>query len=365
MRALNINYIIYFYMFICLTLLFFNIAYIFYSKIRQSVQDYRSRWWEMELVRVWDDGKCTDKILQRHKRMLRRKLKRMDQLIAYNNVMDQYLGNADVSDYLKKCYDDFWMIAAEYGTRSAMERAFFAYVISLYHPYMGTLKAQMVNILLQYMDNATVYCRENVLHALYSIGDAVAVEHAFLFLNNRGLYHSPKLISDGLMLYQGDKEELARRLWEKCHAWNESLILSVIQFVTQLNADFSEAFLKELQKEDISTELRFAYIRYFQRHVKPELKEYLIRCLEQYDMANNILAIAASTALGSYPGEDTKQVLERALQSRNWYVRKNSASSLIRIGVPEEELKQIYGRSDRYGKEILEYVAGKQFSDML
>lgn len=29
MRTLNINYIIYFYMFICLTLLFFNIAYIF------------------------------------------------------------------------------------------------------------------------------------------------------------------------------------------------------------------------------------------------------------------------------------------------------------------------------------------------
>ena len=33
MRTPNINYIIYFYMFICLTLLFFNIAYIFYMKI--------------------------------------------------------------------------------------------------------------------------------------------------------------------------------------------------------------------------------------------------------------------------------------------------------------------------------------------
>lgn len=361
MRTLNINYIIYFYMFICLTLLFFNIAYIFYMKIRQFVQDGRSRRWETELERIWNEEECTDQMMRQHRRRLRRKLKRTDQLIAYNNVMERCLGNGGVSDYLKDCYEDFLALAVEYGTRSAMERAFFAYVISLYHPYMGTFRKQMVNILLKYMDNATVYCRENVLHALYSIGDAVAVEHAFTFLDNRGLYHSSKLISDGLMTYRGDKEELAWRLWRNCHMWNESLVIAVIQFVTQLEADFSAEFFRELQREETSIEQRFAYIRYFQRHVKPELKGYLINCLEQYDRTNNRLAIAASTALGSYPGEDTRQALEQALRSRNWYVRKNSALSLIHIGIPETELEQIYGRSDRYGKEILEYVAGRQF----
>ena len=124
---------------------------------------------------------------------------------------------------------------------------------------------------------------------------------------------------------------------------------------------FSAVFFWELQREGTSIEQRFAYIRYFQRHVKPELKGFLISCLEQYDRANNYLAIAASTALGSYPGDDTRQALEQALRSRNWYVRKNSAISLIHIGIPETELERIYGRSDRYGKEILEYVAGIQF----
>ena len=55
MRTPNINYIIYFYMFICLTLLFFNIAYIFYMKIRQFIQDGRSRRWETELERIWNE----------------------------------------------------------------------------------------------------------------------------------------------------------------------------------------------------------------------------------------------------------------------------------------------------------------------
>ena len=136
MRTLNINYIIYFYMFICLTLLFFNIAYIFYMKIRQFVQDGRSRRWKTELERIWNEEECTDRMLRQHRRMLRRKLKRTDQLIAYNNVMERCLGEGVVSDYLRDCYDDFLVLAAEYGTRSAMEKAFFAYVISLYHPYM-------------------------------------------------------------------------------------------------------------------------------------------------------------------------------------------------------------------------------------
>ncbi len=361
MRNYNINYIIYFYIFICLTLLFYNIAYIFYTKIREYVQEERSRRWQNELEHIWNEAECTDQVLQKHRRMLRRKLKKTDQLIAYNNVMEKYLGNSAVSDYLGRCYEDFLVLAQEYGSRDAMERAFFAYVISLYHSHIGTFSKQMVNILLRYMDNATVYCRENVLHALYAIGDAVAVEHAFMFLDNRGLYHSPKLISDGLMTYKGDKEELAWRLWTRCHMWNESLVIAVIQFVTQLDADFSGEFFRELQQEDTPLELRFAYIRYFQRHAKPELKSYLISCLEEYDLQNNSLAIAASTALGSYPGEDTVRALEKALKSRSWYVRKNSASSLMHIGIPEKELKQIYARSDRYGKEILEYVSGKQF----
>ena len=343
--------------------------------------------WKKELAGLWKESDCTGQAFKEqhepdctrqafkeqhepgcegqafkvHKRRLRRKLKRIDQLIAYNSVMEDCLGTGGVSDYLEECYEDFLFLAVEYGNREAMERAFFAYVISLYYPYMGTPRKQMVNILLKYMDDATVYCRENVLLALYAIGDAVAVEHAFMYLDSRGLYHSPKLISDGLMTYKGDKEELARRLWSKRNAWNESLVLSVIQFVTQLDADFSEEFIGELQKDNTSLEHRFAYIRYFQRHVKPGLKGYLIDCLKQYDASNNSLAIVISLALGSYPGEDTALALEGALQSKSWYVRKNAAASLLRIGLPEDELRRVYEASDRYGKEILEYVSERRF----
>ncbi len=387
MRRFGINYMIYFYMFICLTLLFFNIAYIFYQKRRQNIQEIRAMHWKKELAGLWKESDCTGQAFKEqhepdctrqafkeqhepgcegqafkvHKRRLRRKLKRIDQLIAYNSVMEDCLGTGGVSDYLEECYEDFLFLAVEYGNREAMERAFFAYVISLYYPYMGTPRKQMVNILLKYMDDATVYCRENVLLALYAIGDAVAVEHAFMYLDSRGLYHSPKLISDGLMTYKGDKEELARRLWSKRNAWNESLVLSVIQFVTQLDADFSEEFIGELQKDNTSLEHRFAYIRYFQRHVKPGLKGYLIDCLKQYDASNNSLAIVISLALGSYPGEDTALALEGALQSKSWYVRKNAAASLLRIGLPEDELRRVYEASDRYGKEILEYVSERRF----
>lgn len=353
MGPFRVKYVIYVYLFICLTLLVYNCVYIFYARIRKTLQAKRAGRWEAELARVWGDKQA----LPAHRKRLRKKLGRIDQLAAYNSAMERHLGEDCIPAYLRTCYEDFQMLAVEYKTRTAMERAFFAYVLAQYHPYIGGVRPQMVNILLGYMDNATVYCRENVLHALYSIGDAVAVEHAFRFLDSRGLYHNPKLIADGLMTYQGSKKELAWRLWEKCHAWNEPLQIAVIQFASQLDADFSGAFYEQLQREDTPTELRFAYIRYFQRHVKPELKAYLIDCLAREDEDGSGAAIAACTALGSYPGADTVQALERALGSRNWYVRRNAAFSLMRIGISEQDREQIYERSDRYGREILEYAA--------
>ena len=157
MRSFSINYVIYFYMFICLTLLFFNIAYIFYQKRRKNIQKIRAMRWKKELESLWKEPDSRRQAFQVHKRRLRRKLKRTGQLIAYNSVMEECLGTSGVSDYLEECYDDFLFLAVEYGNREAMERAFFAYVVSLYYPYTGTPRKQMVNILLKYMDDATVY----------------------------------------------------------------------------------------------------------------------------------------------------------------------------------------------------------------
>ena len=64
----------------------------------------------------------------------------------------------------------------------------------------------------------------------------------------------------------------------------------------------------------------------------------------------------AARALRSYPGEETKQTLIKALRSRNWYVRQNAAASLVDMDLSQKEIKALCSDEDRYAREMFIYV---------
>ena len=211
--------------------------------------------------------------------------------------------------------------------------------------------------MLSYLEDSTVYCRENVLHALYALGRPQALEHAFEILNQRGWYHNPKLIADGMASFTGDKTALVLRLWKHRGEWEESLNVGTVQFAMSLtDPALDEAFYQALDAEVLTTEVRFALVRYFQRHPYEPVRHVLYRLLDTQDAQDSQLAVAAAAALQLYPGEDTRQHLKQALHSRSWYVRHNAASSLNRLGITPEDMEEIRQSGDRYALEMLQYV---------
>ena len=56
-----------------------------------------------------------------------------------------------------------------------MEQAFFAYVIAAFHPAIGDRQSPLLECLLNYLENSTVYSRENILNALYALGSIQTV----------------------------------------------------------------------------------------------------------------------------------------------------------------------------------------------
>ena len=251
----------------------------------------------------------------------------------------------------------FQTLALHYAKQPAMQRAFFAYVVASFHTKIDGQKSAFAEILLGYLEDSTVFCRENVLHALYAVGHERAVEHAFEILNEHGWYHNPKLLSDGLVLFTGDRSALALRLWKHRDAWEEPLTVSVVQFAAMLNApELDRVFADALEHESLSTEVRFAVVRYFGRRRYEPVRETLLAMLEKHDGEESQLAIAASSALASYPGEDTEAALKSAIRSHNWYVRHNAALSLTRLGLTEDEKEEIRASGDRYALEMLEYA---------
>ena len=134
--------------------------------------------------------------------------------------------------------------------------------------------------LLGYLDNSTVYSRENVLSALYALGNIQSIEHAFILMSQRGWYHDPRLLSDGLSRFQGDKNPLASRLWGCRSDLAECFQVGIVRFADSLTGDgFAEDFLRELELEELPAETRFTLVRYFRRHAIPGAQPMLLLLL--------------------------------------------------------------------------------------
>lgn len=328
----------------------FHIAYVLRSKGRDRRHAGYTAQWTQRLDQALLNG-----ITPRHQDLLMRKLTRIRQLMSFHDALAAHPDRSAVQAYLEANHNVFQNLAISYRSRPAPERAFFAHLMAQYHPGRGREHDQLAEILLDFLDDSTVYCRHNVLLALCSMGNAGAVEKLLRRFQQEGWYHNPRLLSDGLMTFFGSREALARRLWAQCRSWEELSQVAVVQFAAQLSDEFAPAFLSALTDPDTLLETRFALIRYFQRHPVPEAKPALLKLA--LDQDTNGPAIAACAALARYPGQDTVCVLEEALHSRSWNIRRNAAASLAALGVTPEQLPRLAESQDRYAMEILQYMS--------
>lgn len=349
---LSINSVVYFYIFICVALLVFNILYILRTEGRTRKEQRRIRAWEALLEReIASDGPD-----RRFLDGARRRLRRVSELTAFNAALEEQADCPARQAFVDGCYDIFPGLALHYQRRPSMERAFFAYVIARYPSEKGG--ERLPALLLEFLDNSTVYCRENVLQALYALGSAGGVEQALRLFSERGWYHHSHMLADGLTGFRGDREELAVRLWQESRDWDENMRSAVVQFAANVTDRLQEPFRQTLADPDAPLEVRFAIIRYFTRRVMPEVKPLLLEMVRR-EMHSGETAIVASSALARYPGDDTLAVLEAALLSRNWYVRHNAAVSLLALGDETSAYEAAERVGDRYAREMLDYVTGK------
>lgn len=351
---LPVRTVIYFYMFICFVLLLFNLLYIFRSGSAKRRQKQRTQRWEAYLDSYAEGNPVwgADELLRR--------MKNTEELTAFCAALEnrERAQPGLATTFALENRVLILELVDEYGGKTAMEQAFLAYVVASFYPPIGDQRDPLLEQLLGYLENSTVYSRENVLGALYALGNAQSVEHAFVLMSQRGWYHDSRLLSDGLNRFQGDKNALVDRLWKNRGQLSECFQVGVIRFADNLSGDaVAEDFLRTLESEQLPAETRFALVRYFRRHPLPGAKPVLLQLLKADEEGKRDLSIVAAAALASYPDGETRQALKEALRSPNWYVRRNAAYSLKTLGVTWEEARASFG-GDRYAAEMLEYVFG-------
>ncbi len=354
----NVNTLMYGYLYICVFLLLYNIIYIFRSKLIKKIHQDKKRDWEKQILYQFIHLNNDDQISDEHRLKLLKKLVKINELLPYHDALESLKEQPNFSKYIENLGTIYQQLAYSYSKKDNMKRAFFAYFIANY-PVKSSDNEMLITILLGYLDDSTIYCRENVLKAMCTLGNEQAVENTLSLFNQNQWFHHQKLVADNLAKFTGNQESLMKQLWKHKNDWNENIMVAIVQFISLANGSFQETFFAYLNDDRGQIEIKLAILRYFRTHYYQPVVPLLYAYLNENDYNEN-LTIVAAFVLDHYPSKQTIAVLKQALYHPNWYVRYNSASSLINLKVSLSDLNDVLNGEDRYAKEILTYMYEKE-----
>ncbi len=303
---------------------------------------------------------------QQHCSYLSRKLSRVGNLMAFDEAMTQWLqtGPQTAQQYLYELRTVFLHLSVVYLKKETVQSAYFAYLLSKYKISRYCSFDSIIDILTEYLKKESLYCRQNAMRALYSFGNEQSVVDAIRVLERENVFFHSKILSDGLLQFEGDHSKLIRLFWQSLDSFTVETQVSILNYIRFKSGDWCGQMFEILMDPNRSCELHFAAIRYFGRYpYQPAYRVLLDNTASTDPLRWNYAAVSASS-LAAYPGEQTVHTLKGALKNANWYVRYNAAQSLEALGLHYDDLLDVINGNDRYAREmILYHFSRRQLSE--
>ena len=344
--------LIYTYLAICVSMIIFNIVCIYYFHRRDKVLLRCNNRFAEDILKQIQLEQPDEK----HLKDLSKKLTKVNYLMAFDEALERaYEKDPDrVKTYIRQLSSVFVYLTLEYLKKEKIKAAYFPYIINKYDILRGLNITLVTDAMLELVKDENLYCRENALQALYSMGNANSVLEALKILDKSEFYHYSKMIYDGLLLFKGNRLELDEKIWENFFSFHTTMRVTLLNYFRFSSGDYCEKILRIMIDKKEEDEIRYNCIRYFARYPYEPALSFLYDFAEQEQPFWEYTAITAS-ALASYPNEKTISVLKVLLCNPNWYVRYNAAESLNKLGLRYEELIDVFEGKDRYAGEMLRY----------
>jgi len=338
-------------------MIIFNCACIVVFRRRSLALKKRSRYLEQEVTRQLERIGQGMKIEDAHKQLMSKKLKRVRHLLAFDEMLESLEGREPevVRKYLDELYPVFLELAIENPYRSLMKLTYFAHFIGKYKVLWNHPISPLTALMLQLLKEPGLYCRENALYAIYSSGNCKSVLRALEIVDEGKRFHHAKLLTDGLLTFAGDRDELTRRLWQAFPKFSAEMQVVILDYIRFSGADMKEELLQLMADSYQDDEIRFSCIRYFGKYPYEPAYPFLVAFAENREQLRWEYTAIAVTALSAYPRERSIEVLKENLSNPNWYVRFNAAGSLEHFSLTYSELSDVFEGNDRYAREILQY----------
>ena len=355
---MQIEMLVYIYLIVCMSMIGFNCVCILVFKRREKKVEKHSAHFSEAIREQMERMNSGGAVEEEHCQYLKRKLRRIGNLVAFDETLETLSEESpeQVQKYLNAISQVIVYLTKVYSRkRDDIAVTFFPYIIRKYKILKGVSLTPVVETMFELVKSPNVYCRENALQALYSTGDVNCVVRAIKYIDENHIEHNAKLLTDGLLNFEGNAKHLQERLWGELDSFSVPMKVTILNYFRFGGSKEPEQMMTLLKDEAQDREVHFACVRYFAKYPYEPAFPLLL------DMAKGEIgdgfeyAAIASTALGEYPSEKTTEVLKRNLHNNNWYIRFNSSQSLEKLGFTYINMIDVMEGSDRYAREMLQY----------
>ncbi|MBE6650585.1 MAG: hypothetical protein E7613_04655 [Ruminococcaceae bacterium] len=354
---MNIEMMIYVFIAVCVSMIAYNIVYIFILRHREKALSSNSKKLEDIINKQIKRIKRGKEVDENHKKFLKKKLDKTAGITAFDKALEKIYETDPkaVDKYLFETFSVFEYLTHRYITKDTLKIAYFPYILHKYNILKEYKSRELTDILFDLLRSPNVYCRENTIKALYSMGSPEITLQALKIIDKILSFHHPKLICDGLLNYKGDKSALKDALLGAFGDFSVQMRVNILNYFRFGNVRCDREMLEFLKNEKEDKEIRFSAIRYFEKFPSEDAREILQNLAENLEERTWEYQAISTSALKSYPDDKTFRILVQNLSNSNWHVRQNSAISCEKLGYTYHDLINVFDGDDRYAKEMMRY----------
>lgn len=362
---MKIEVMIYVYIAICISMIAYNIIYVFILKHREKNLISNSEKFQKIICVEIEKIKAGETVCEKHKDFLCKKLDRTAGITAFDKALEGIYKNEPeaTQKYLVDTFSVFEFLTHRYISKDTIKIAYFPHILHKYDILKHYESDRLKDALLELLRSVNVYCRENTIKAIYGMQNPDTVVQALKILDKNLTFHHPKLICDGLLTYKGDKDVLKNKLFDAFKDFSVQMRVNILNYLRFGNVRCDSQMLEILKNEKEDNEIRFSAIRYFEKFPNDEARPVLQGIAENLEGKIWEYQAIATSALKSYPDDTTYRILVKNLSNSNWHVRQNSAVSCEKLGYSYYDLIGVFDGDDRYAREMMRYHLDKRSAE--
>lgn len=351
---------IFFSLILFIYVIFMSIVYIKFEKIAikrrekkvAKIQDKIREDIKKQILKVIKNNNLSkDEILYVEKILKKSKSRQ-----AFNKIISELSNNLELKDGISNFMANYLKIIEneieKYAKKDSIRKCYFIFNLGEYK--IDSCKIQ--NFLMECLNDKSIYVRYNALNAIANIGKRDNFIEALIYMSKNRIYINDKVFIEIIDKFK-NSYEMNRDLVRVLNELNTKMQCLIINSFSKNKIDFLNKTLLMKLKDESNREVRISIIKYFEKNYYIEAHDKLIELLSSKWWEERAMA---AKSLSKYYSFEVENSLKKSLKDKNWYVRLNSASSILDNNCNEKIIREVLDSEDIYAKEILLYVLQKK-----